>query len=383
MKKFKLLSALILLCILASSLMGCYKFTKIKDSHYEQVDENLINPNANENAKKLYSFLRENYGKTVITGQYINEYEKFDADRFLDENGKTTVFKANEVQAVYSVTQKYPAMLGFDVSQKIIEDATNFSIEQAIEWHNAGGIVNFCWHWMAPTEEPSQRHFYTEKTNFNLENTLKNTDSFEYKKMIEDIDVISNEFKILQDAGVPVLWRPLHEASGAWFWWGNSGVDAYKKLWNIMYDRMTNYHKLNNLIWVYNGQNPKWYVGDDKCDIIGDDPYYHYNERKYYEKDKANAKRFKLNYKTSKKKIIAMTEIDFVPNVDEMWKENTKWSMFCTWCRDFVCVFSEDKTEGWATTTPVYNPKCTTADELKAVYHHEKAITLENITLWK
>ncbi len=91
--------------------------------------------------------------------------------------------------------------------------------------------------------------------------------------LIRDIDAISEQLKILQDNNVTVLWRPLHEASGGWFWWGCRGKDAYQWLWNLMYERQTHYHKLNNLIWVWNGQDPDWYVGDDRCDIIGEDVY--------------------------------------------------------------------------------------------------------------
>jgi mannan endo-1,4-beta-mannosidase len=45
-----------------------------------------------------------------------------------------------------------------------------------------------------------------------------------------------------------VLWRPLHEADGAWFWWGAKGPKIFKKMWRIMYDRLTNYHQLHNLL---------------------------------------------------------------------------------------------------------------------------------------
>jgi mannan endo-1,4-beta-mannosidase len=76
--------------------------------------------------------------------------------------------------------------------------------------------------------------------------------------------------KRLRDAGVPVLWRPLHEASGnawhtPWFWWGAKGAEPYKKLWNMMFDRMNNYHGLNNLIWIYSinwdNKDSSWYPG--------------------------------------------------------------------------------------------------------------------------
>ena len=77
----------------------------------------------------------------------------------------------------------------------------------------------------------------------------------------------------LQEKNVTVLWRPLHEAAGGWFWWGAAGPDAYKWLWELMYERQTYYHGLNNLIWLWNGQDADWYVGDELCDIVGMDIY--------------------------------------------------------------------------------------------------------------
>ena len=77
----------------------------------------------------------------------------------------------------------------------------------------------------------------------------------------------------LKAAGVPILWRPLHEAGGKWFWWGAKGADACKKLYDIMRDRLINHHKLDNLIWVWSTPESDWYPGNEKVDIIGYDNY--------------------------------------------------------------------------------------------------------------
>ncbi len=350
---------------------------------YTVATSDLINDNATEEAKELMKYLKSIYGKKVLTGQYVNEYDDFSLPQYRvnpsDENSPSTVFKSNELQAVHSVTGKYPAVIGLDVSG-LEYDAKCFTIEQAIEWHKNGGIVTICWHWNVDNFDGKGRAFYTENTKFNLKKTLKNKDSEQYKGLIKDIDAIAEQLKILQDAGVPVLWRPLHEAAGGWFWWGATGPNAYKELWNIMYDRMTNYHNLNNLIWVYNGQNPKWYVGDDKCDIVADDPYFN-KDRKAYLKDSSNVKRFNQNIKTSSNKMIAMSENDFVPNVDKMFETNAKWLLFCTWCREFVCVYEEDK-EGNKILTPEYSEMCSTKEELKAVYDNGNSITLDELNIY-
>lgn len=97
----------------------------------------------------------------------------------------------------------------------------------------------------------------------------------EYWATIRDLDAIAGQLKRLRDAGVPVLWRPLHEADGGWFWWGAKGPEATKQLYYMMRDRFINYHGLNNLIWVWSVDKPNgsWYPGNDHVDILGIDSY--------------------------------------------------------------------------------------------------------------
>jgi len=38
-------------------------------------------------------------------------------------------------------------------------------------------------------------------------------------------------------ARVPVLWRPLHEIEGGWFWWSDTKTpENTAKLWRMMFD---------------------------------------------------------------------------------------------------------------------------------------------------
>ena len=76
-----------------------------------------------------------------------------------------------------------------------------------------------------------------------------------------------------------------------------------------------------------------------------------------------------------------MSEIDFVPNIELMWKNNTKWLFYITWCREFVCVKDNSQGDNW-TYLPEYAENYSTKEELKAVYNSDKAITLDNIN-WK
>lgn len=58
--------------------------------------------------------------------------------------------------------------------------------------------------------------FYSAASSFNLGAALSNTNGNDYKLIIRDIDAIATQLKRLQSAGVPILWRPLHEAEGGW-----------------------------------------------------------------------------------------------------------------------------------------------------------------------
>jgi hypothetical protein len=98
-------------------------------------------------------------------------------------------------------------------------------------------------------------------------------------KLYKDIDLVGAELKKMSDAGVPVLFRPLHEANDNYMWWAKKGADNYKKLWKLMYDRI-NAKGANNLVWVFNGmantqgwrsQMSSWYPGDAMVDVISSD----------------------------------------------------------------------------------------------------------------
>lgn len=320
----------------------------------------LINPNATESTKRVFQFLIDNYGKKIITGQF--------------SQGKDGA----EIEAIKSVTGKYPAIRGFDLARYSLtaqnhNEPDPKSIEAAINWWNEGGIVSYCWHWLAPIDEFKSGYgwwgsFYTSYTYFDLSKAYTDKSSDEYKAIIMDIDIISTQLKRLQDAGTPVLFRPLHESSGGWFWWGAQGKDAQIWLWKFMYDRMTNYHKLNNLIWVWNGQKADWYPGDDYVDIIGEDIYA--GDRNYTSQCQ---KFIQAQNCTTKIKIVALTENASIPDVDLLKRDFANWSFFSTWEGEYVL-----SGDGHS-----YSEKSTEISMLKKMYDSVYAITRDELPDFK
>lgn len=317
----------------------------------------LVNPNATEEARRLMAFLCDNYGKRIISGQQCQ-----DGAYGLD------------VAAVWRGTGgSYPALVGMDLISyspaRVQKGDQTKVIESAVEYWEKGGITTLCWHWC-----PSSRYdngkdqwgtFYTQNTNFNLQKAMNGQDEAGYQMLLDDIDAIAAQLKRLQDAGVPVLWRPLHEASGGWFWWGASGPEPYLELYRLMYHRLTDVHGLNNLIWVWNGQDAAWYPGDAYVDVIGEDIYP--GEKVYT----SQAARFlkALSY-TDTRKLIALTENGCIPDTDLLIRDNVMWSWWCTWEGSFVL-----QTPGFNTYSEQYTEKAM----LKKVYRHDSVITRKTL----
>lgn len=328
-------------------------------SIYDLSDATLSDPDATDRTKRLFQYLKDCYGKYIISGQYGD----------LGIMGK-------EFAAIYEATGKYPAILGLDFIEYTPSRVANGSVGMdtlyAKKFDEEGGIVTFCWHWNAPekylvnsSSMPWWKGFYKEGTTIDLQKIMNGEDQEGYDLLIRDIDAIAEQLKILQNADIPILWRPLHEASGGWFWWGAFGPEAYIKLYQLLYDRLVNYHEIHNLIWVWNGQSKDWYPGDAYVDIVGTDIYP--GERVY---NSQSAKFRELaDWNGSNKKIIAMTENGCLFDPDLAIRDNAMWSFFALWEGEFLL---QNNT---ATLSEQYNETYM----LKKVYTSDKVITLDEL----
>lgn len=316
------------------------------------VSAKLCNPDADAGAKRLMSYLADSYGKTVLAGQYC-------------DGG----LYGGECSAIYAETGKYPAVIGLDLmdyTPSRVQNGTKpNAVERALEAWEQGAIVTFCWHWNAP--EPYLtgtwwRGFYTEETNIDLAAIMKGDDPEGHDLLVRDIDTIAEQLTVLRDAGVPVLWRPLHEAGGGWFWWGAAGSEAYISLWNLLYERLTVTHELTNLIWVWNGQSDGWYPGDGTVDMIGEDIYP--GERVTTPQ---TAKFLEAASYANGNKIIALSESGFLPEPALMQRDGAIWSFIAPWSGEFMAV------DG--TLTDRYIER----ETLRLFYTHETIVTLDEL----
>lgn len=323
-----------------------------------------VNANANATTKSVFTYLKSIWGNHILSGQQ---------DLTWQEN-------IDQYQRVINDTGRAPAIMGYDFMNYGLW-AGNPGLKQTEEgiahW-NRGGLVTFAWHWRDPNaSNTSIGAFYTADTSFSIPiaNGQLDTASASYANIEADIALIAAELQKLEDAGVTVLWRPLHEASGGWFWWGRSdrtdGIPAaYAQvvLWRHLYDRLTNFYGLNNLIWVWNGQSGGWYPGDAYVDIVSHDIY---DGSRNYE---SQASTFNLAKAYSQEvKLVALSENSNIPDPDLIKQDNAWWLYFVVWNDVDTAEGVSNSSNFW--TGEYYN----TNAHKRHVYNHDLVITLDEL----
>lgn len=308
------------------------------------LDPTPVAARATSEARALLKYLADNYGKSALSGQQDVE----------------------ELDIVEKLAGKRPAIVGGDLmdytpSRIARGGDPSGHTESLIERHRAGMIVTVSWHWGAPRELvetpefPWYRGFYTKGTTFDIAAALADKDGEAFGLLMRDIDAVAVELKKLRDANVPVLWRPLHEADGAWFWWGARGKEPLIELWRILFDRLTNHHDLRNLIWVQTIERLDWYAGDEYVDILGIDAY-------PPDPDDTLATiwgRFLGRF--DGRKIVALSEFGKVPDVPSMFQVGVRFSYFMSWNGEFGARGMEDK------------------EKLAAIYGSPEVVTLDEL----
>ncbi|HEX7028175.1 MAG TPA: glycosyl hydrolase [Gammaproteobacteria bacterium] len=308
-----------------------------------------VTPDASPEARALLEYLYRISGKKTLTGQHNAPL-----------NG------SNRLAGMHKQTGKYPAVFGqdFGFSEPGSWDGINFRqniVDEAIRRHRQGFINTIMWHAVRPMDNEPQtfeksiqgkltdeqwRELITPGTHLN-------------ERWKSQVDVIAWHLKQLQHAGVPVLWRPYHEMNGFWFWWcGRKGEDGYQKLWRMLYDRLVNFHGLDNLIWVFNGNEVKegvadyadFFPGHDVVDVLATDVYSgRYDEENY-----------RQLLALAGDKPIALGEVGSFPTVEKL-KAQPRWTWFMSW-RDPDNFFWNNE-----------------SDLLRALFNYKNAVSLEDL----
>ncbi|MDR9746414.1 MULTISPECIES: glycosyl hydrolase [Paenibacillus] len=338
----------------------------------------LTDSQATPETQLLMNYLTEVYGNHIISGQQEIYGGGNDGDTEL------------EFDWIHNLTGKYPAIRGFDfMNYNPLYGWEDGTTDRMIDWvNNREGIATASWHINVPRNfttyqlgdhvDWKEATYKPTETNFNTANAVI-PGTKEYQYVMSTIDDLAEQLLILQDNNVPVLFRPYHEAEGngglngegAWFWWASAGADVYKQLWDMLYTELTETYGLHNLIWTYNSYvyntSPAWYPGDDQVDIVGYDKYntiYNRNDglSGVPNEDAITSIFYQLVDLTDGKKMVAMTENDTVPSVQNLTEEKSGWLYFCPWYGEHLM-------------SSAFNYPAT----LKTLYQSDYVITLDEL----
>lgn len=358
--------------------------TKAMPNDYSKATSTLTDSNATSETKALMKYLKSVYGNHILSGQQEIYGGGMNGDGNMEK----------EFDWLLENTGKLPAIRGFDMMNYNPlygwEDGTT---ERLIDWvTKKGGIATVCWHINVPIDfknytlgdevdwkDCTYKNYQSSNGTFDTSKAVvEGTKEYEY--FMAAVDDLAEQLLLCQEAGVPIIFRPLHEAQGnegnygdgtAWFWWGDRGAEVYKELWKLLYTTLTEKYELHNLIWEFNSYNyansPTWYPGDDYVDIVAYDKYNVENNRDDGLSSGPNVSAISriFNYLynlVDGGKMLAISECDTVPTVENMTVEDAGWLYFCPWYGDYLM---SERYQDPEILSEIYNSDyCITLDEL-------------------
>jgi mannan endo-1,4-beta-mannosidase len=286
------------------------------------------NPNATPEARALLHYIYGISGQHTMTGQH----------NFPNTKDQSTLAASRN-------RGKVPAIFGQDFGfakdgDKDAASARPDMIAEVKRQFERGSLVTICWHAVPPTCDepvvfrPPNRE---NKNDHSVQGQLTDQQFLDiltpgtelYNKWCAQVDVIAGYLKQLQDAHIPVLWRPYHEMNGNWFWWGGRlGEHGTAALYRQLYDRFVNYHKLNNLVWIWSLDRPggftnrafaNFYPGANYFDVAALDVYGPFDQS-FYEG----------MLKVAHGKPITLAEVGTPPALAVLEKQ-PDWAWWMTW----------------------------------------------------
>ena len=240
---------------------------------------------------------------------------------------------------VLSTVGAYPYILGLDMGGLEIDspvnlDGNDFDLmrEAAVKHYERGGIVTLSWHLRNPLTGGDSWDVSSDKV---VESILPGGEKHEF--FMGWLDRIASYIASLKDSRgrqVPVIFRPWHEHTGSWFWWGAGlcSSEQFNGLWEMTYDYMVNERGLTGLVWAISPNSlsenfESWeerYPGDEYVDVVGLDcycPTYLAQPECFetFRKDMGNCLGSLQKFSEAHGKVLALTETGYEGLTYEKW----------------------------------------------------------------
>ncbi len=270
---------------------------------------------ATRETKLLFNYLKNIEKNGIVFGHHHTSIE--------GQDWKDTIISSTFNSDVKEAVGDYPGIFGFDFSRGI----SKFK-NQVEAIYKMGGIVTYSWH----TSNPVTGKGPHDKNGNAVMEILPGGRL--HKKWLMTLDTVANYFNSLEVDGikVPVIFRPFHENTGGWFWWGITSCtpEQYISLWRMTIDYLRKVKKVHNLLIAYSPSKPgndtsltkSTYPGNDYVDIIGFDIY---GDDAGLQSLLKSSGRFVSSWAKIENKISAITEIGIKKGLQNS-KEN-EWFM--------------------------------------------------------
>lgn len=202
---------------------------------------------------------------------------------------------------VKNVCGDWPAVMGFELGGIEMGDMKSLDsvpftkiTEEIIKHYNRGGVITISWHPRNPVTTIDGGGLAGQK--FPEGTAWDVTDSMVVKKILpggeyhekfqtwmQRLSDFLATLKTSDGEKIPFMFRPWHENSGSWFWWGEKlcTVEEYQALWNMLQDKLQA-DGFDNIVWAYSpGCQDNLtaerlldrYPGDERVDVLGLDGY--------------------------------------------------------------------------------------------------------------
>jgi len=182
---------------------------------------------------------------------------------------------------------------------------------------------------------------------------------------------------------VPIIFRPWHENTGSWFWWGEKlcTADEYKALWNMLQDKLKA-DGFDNLVWAYSPgmaadlteeKFMERYPGNDRIDLIGVDGYQWGSKEDFMAQLDQNLGMI-TRFCEKNGKIAALTETGLKNLTDPTWWTSSLKPVVEKYPISYLLVWRNDKNE-WFGPSPIKPDK----DSFMEFYNDGKTLFLKDI----
>ncbi len=242
---------------------------------------------------------------------------------------------------VKRVSGDYPAVYGMDLGD--IEHRAPVNLDSVPFDHmktfvgeiwSRGGVITFSWHVDNPLTNGDAWDITSDRV---VASVLPGGESHEkFKVWLDNLAEFLGSLRDESGLAIPVIFRPWHEHTGSWFWWGQKLCtdEEFVSLWRFTFDYLCGEKNLNNLLFAYSSsgdiankeQYLRRYPGDGYVDLMGFD---------YYQMPQAGNQSFVrevdrvLGIVTAAAadhgKLAALTEAGYEGIPDSTWWTGTLW----------------------------------------------------------